>query len=165
MRTNMTDASRPAKNTLRAPVPPPVLFFVLLLLGVAVDHFRPLTFLPEGLTVQLLSALSFFALAVAIGVWAFSTFRRCRTSAEFGEPVSTLVQQGPYRFSRNPLYVALILVLAGFACALNNAWLAIVVPALSVALDRLVVAREERFLSDLLGPDYLSYRARGRRWC
>ena len=161
----MTDASHPTTNTLKAPVPPPALFFVILLVGVVIDHFRPLAFLPEVLSIQLLSALPFFGLAVTIGVWAFSTFRRCCTSPEFGAAVTALIQEGPYRFSRNPLYVALLLVLAGFACALNNAWLAIGVPALSAALDRLVVTREERFLTVLFGPDYVSYRTRVRRWC
>lgn len=161
----MTPPSRPANTTLKAPIPPPALFFVLLLAAEAIDHFRPFAFLPESLAVQVLSALPFFALAAVIGVWAFSTFRRFHTSPQFGETVSALVQQGPYRFSRNPLYVALILVLAGVACALNNAWMAIAVPVMSVILDRLVIAREERFLLDLFGSDYVSYRARVRRWC
>lgn len=161
----MTGASLATSNTLKVPVPPPALFFVILLIGVVIDYFRPLAFLPEVLSVQLLSALPFFGMAVAVGVWAFVTFRRCRTSPEFGAAVSALIQEGPYRFSRNPLYVALILVLAGFACALNNAWLAIGVPVLSAALDRLVVAREERFLTVLFGPDYAAYRTRVRRWC
>jgi protein-S-isoprenylcysteine O-methyltransferase Ste14 len=161
----MTDASPPTTNTLKAPVPPPALFFVVLLVGVVIDHVRPLAFLPGVLSVQLLWALPFFGAAVAIGVWTFATFRRCRTSPEFGAVVSALIQEGPYRFSRNPLYVALILILAGFACALNNAWLAIGVPVLSAALARLVVRREEQFLTVLFGPDYASYRTRVRRWC
>ena len=160
----MTDAPHPTTNTLKAPVPPPALFFLVLLVGVGIDHFRPLAFLPAVLSIQLLSALPFFGAAVGIGVWAFATFRRCHTSPEFGAAVTALLQEGPYRFSRNPLYVALILVLAGFAAALNNAWIAIGVPVLAVALDRLVVTREEQFLAVLFGPDYTSYQRRVRRW-
>ncbi len=152
-------------DTLKPAVPPPALFFAVLLAGVVIDHFKRVAFLPEGIAIQLLSALPFFGSAVALAIWAFSTFHRRRTSPEFGKVVASLVQDGPYRFSRNPLYFALILLLAGFACALNNAWLAIGVPVLLVMLDRLVVVREELFLSDLFGPTYASYRARVRRWC
>ena len=152
-------------DTLKPAVPPPAHFFALLLAGVGIDYFKRVPFLPEVLTIQLLSALPCFGLALAIAIWAFSTFRRRHTSPEFGKVVASLVQDGPYRFSRNPLYVALILILAGFACALNNAWLALAVPVLLVVLDRFVVVREELFLADLFGPAYASYRARVRRWC
>lgn len=136
----MNSSSAPT-NTLKLPIPPPALFFLVLFAGVAAAYFLPLVFLPEGLAQRLILALPFFAFALATGVWALSTFHRLRTSPEFGQAVSALIQQGPYRFSRNPLYVALLLLLAGFACLLNNAWLVIGVPILFVALDRLVVAR------------------------
>jgi protein-S-isoprenylcysteine O-methyltransferase Ste14 len=152
-------------STLKAPVPPPALFFVLLIAGAAIDTLHPLRFLSDEIGLRLLVSLPLFVLAVAIGIWAFWSFRRSRTSPDFGSVVSALVQRGPYRFSRNPLYVALVLVLAGLACVLNNGWLAIATPLLVVALDRVVIVREERFLADLFGSDYGSYRARVRRWC
>jgi protein-S-isoprenylcysteine O-methyltransferase Ste14 len=151
-------------DSLRAPVPPPVLFFVTLGSGVLAARVRPFGFLPAGIEVRLGVGLPVFGIALAIGVWAFSTFRRFGTSAQFGEPVSTLVQVGPYRYSRNPLYVALLLVLLGFAVILDTGWLAIGVPLLWLLLDRLVVAREEPFLARLFGAEYAAYGSRVRRW-
>ncbi|MFN7970932.1 MAG: methyltransferase [Acidobacteriota bacterium] len=151
-------------NTLRPPVPPPVLFFAILGAGTVAARFRGLSFLPEGLSVRLASGLPLFAAALAIGIAAFSAFRRHGTSAQFGEPVSRLVRSGPYHYSRNPLYVALLLVLLGFALVLDNGWLAIGVPVLWLALQRLVVAREEPFLLRLFGAEYEAYRREVRPW-
>jgi protein-S-isoprenylcysteine O-methyltransferase Ste14 len=116
--------STASANTLRAPLPPPVAFFVILGAGVLAAHLRPFPLLPEGLGYRLAFGLPFFATALSIGVWSFSAFRRYSTSPQFGKAVSRLIQHGPYRFSRNPLYIALLLVLLGFAFTLNNAWLA-----------------------------------------
>ncbi len=160
----MRESLNPAGNTLKAPVPPPLLFFVILIAGEAIAHFYPLEFLPEGLTPRLASALPLFAVALLLGVAAFRAFHRSHTSARFGQSVSSLVQNGPYRISRNPLYVALLLVLAGFALELNNAWLLIGAPLLFGLLDRVVVRREEQFLTALFGAEYLTYRNRVRRW-
>ena len=150
--------------TVRVPVPPPAWFFSILLVGVAIDHFIPLHFLPDTLVVRFATAAPFFVIALLTGVWALSTLRRWSTSPEFGVAVTALVQDGPYRLSRNPLYVALVLVLAGFSVALNNLWLAFGVLLLVALLDRLVIAREEHFLAELFGAEYLSYRQRVRRW-
>ena len=151
-------------NTLRTPVPPPLLFFAVLGFGVVAAHYRPLVFLPEGLFVRLASGLPCFLAALGIGIAAFSTFARNSTSAQFGEPVSRLVRSGPYRYSRNPLYVALLLVCLGFAFVLNNGWLLVGAPILWLALHRLVVAREEHFLFRLFGAEYDSYRSEVRPW-
>jgi protein-S-isoprenylcysteine O-methyltransferase Ste14 len=150
--------------TVRVPVPPPALFFSILLAGVAIDHFVPLHFLPDVLAVHLATAAPFFVIALLTGVWALSTFRRWSTSPNFGVAVTALVQDGPYRLSRNPLYVALVLVLAGFSVAFNNLWLAFGVLLLVALLDRLVIAREEHVLAELFGAEYLAYRRRVRRW-
>jgi protein-S-isoprenylcysteine O-methyltransferase Ste14 len=145
-------------------LPPPVAFFVILGAGVLAAHLRPFPLLPEGLGYRLAFGLPFFATALSIGVWSFSAFRRYSTSPQFGKAVSRLIQHGPYRFSRNPLYIALLLVLLGFAFTLNNAWLASGVLIFWFLLDRLVVTREEQFLSLLFGAEYVSYTHEVRRW-
>ena len=160
----MSDSPTSTTNTLKGPVPPPLLFFIILIAGVAIAHFYPLDFLPEGLVFRLAFGLPLFGLAIVIGVTAFTAFRWSNTSAQFGEPVSSLVQRGPYRLSRNPLYVALLTVLLAFAFALNSGWLLIGFPILLLLLDRLVVRREELFLSATFGAAYVSYRKNVRRW-
>jgi len=145
-------------------VPPPLPFFGILITGVVADHFLPLGFLPQGLAPRLAFGLPAFALALVIGLAAFAAFQRANTSPQFGESVSALVTRGPYRFSRNPLYVALLAALLGFALILDDGWLVLGLPILLVLLDRLVVRREEQFLSGLFGAEYAAYCKSVRRW-
>jgi protein-S-isoprenylcysteine O-methyltransferase Ste14 len=151
-------------DALRVPLKPPVLFFIALLTGAGLGHVRPWGLLAVAFQVRLGIGCALFLSAVSLGGWGLWTLRRFKTSPEFGQPVTTIVQEGPYRFSRNPLYLALVLVLVGFAFALDNAWLALEVPLLGLALDRLVIAREEPFLQEIFGAEYEAYRARVRRW-
>ena len=151
-------------DSLRVPLPPPLLFFIALLAGAALDHFVPWAFLSEAFTLRWgLGGLCCLG-ALALGAWALGTLRRHRASPEFGLKVTVLVQEGPYRFTRNPLYVALVLVLLGMALALGGFWVALGVPLLILGLDRLVIAREEPFLQDRFGAEYEGYRSRTRRW-
>lgn len=154
----------PPNAALRVPAHPALLFFGVFLAGVAAAHFQPVALMPESLTARLACSLPCFAFALALGLAALAAFRRARGSPQFGAVVSALVRRGPYRFSRNPLYLALLAALLGFAFLFNNAWLAIGVPVLFAALDRFVVRREEQFLSALFGADYASYCKEVRRW-
>ncbi|QQR73456.1 MAG: isoprenylcysteine carboxylmethyltransferase family protein [Holophagales bacterium] len=105
-----------------------------------------------------------FLLAVVIGGWAFHALHAAGTPPDFGEEVVALAVVGPYRWSRNPLYVALSLTLAGTACLLDSVAVALAVPALVVALDRMVIQREERFLAQRFGSVYVAYAGAVRRW-
>ena len=151
-------------ETLRVPLPPPLLFFIVLLVGAGLDHFWPWPFLLARFVLQVSLGGCFFLGAVVLGGWALSTLRRRKTSPDFGQAVTALVQEGPYRFSRNPLYLALVSVLSGFAIALDSVWVGIGVPLLILGLDRLVIIREEGFLRMRFGPEYERYRMRVRRW-
>lgn len=151
-------------QTLRVPLPPPLLFFIVLLAGAGLQFLRPWSFLGGRLSLQAVLGGGCFTAALILGGWALRTLRRRQTPPDFGQVVTRLVQEGPYRFTRNPLYVALVLVLGGFATALDNAWMGSGVPLLILGLDRLVIAREERFLLGRFGADYEGYRHRTRRW-
>jgi protein-S-isoprenylcysteine O-methyltransferase Ste14 len=90
-------------------------------------------------------------------------FRRFQTSLRPDRPSSTVVQTGPYRYSRNPMYVAMAAVQLGVAILLNNFWiLLLLVPAL--VTTSVIIAKEERYLEGQLGTAYTRYRASVRRW-
>jgi protein-S-isoprenylcysteine O-methyltransferase Ste14 len=74
------------------------------------------------------------------------------------------VTSGPFRLSRNPLYVSLVATLAAFGILLDSAWHLPAAALLALALDRFVVREEERRLGELFGEAYAEYRARVRRW-
>ena len=75
-----------------------------------------------------------------------------------------MVTDGPYRATRNPIYVAFMLAILGLACALDNPWCVILLPVLIVVLDVGVVRREERYLEAKFGDAYRTYCAHVRRW-
>lgn len=151
-------------ESLRVPLPPPLLFFFVLLAGAGLQFVRPWSLLGGRFPLQAGLGGCCFAVALFLGAWALMTLKREQTPPDFGQAVTRLVQEGPYRFTRNPLYVALVLVLGGFATALDSAWMGTGVPLLILGLDRLVIAREERFLLGRFGAEYEGYRQRTRRW-
>jgi len=103
-------------------------------------------------------------LGVALAVWSALAFRRARTTIVPGEEPSALVESGPYRVSRNPIYVADLLILAGFALAEGTPpGLLLVVPFAWVLHHRFVL-KEEAILAAHLGRPYRDYCARVRRW-
>jgi protein-S-isoprenylcysteine O-methyltransferase Ste14 len=103
-------------------------------------------------------------LFLAFGGWAFLGFLRAKTTPHPNHPVSALVTSGPYRFSRNPMYVGLSGFVAGLALLANAAWVAAMLVPVWIAMNRLVIAREEVYLERKFGEDYRAFRKRTRRW-
>jgi protein-S-isoprenylcysteine O-methyltransferase Ste14 len=103
-------------------------------------------------------------LAGCLAGWCFGLFRRAGTNVPTHKPSTAIVTDGPYRFSRNPIYIALTTLSAGIAIWVNSWWmLALLVPTF-VIMNIGVVDREERYLAAKFGDEYLSYKARVRRW-
>jgi len=106
----------------------------------------------------------FVALGLALGILAIRRFRLAGTSVVPGEPSTALVVDGPYRFTRNPIYIGFILLYFGLAIILTSVWvLALLVPVL-IVLQRGVVEREEVYLQRQFGDAYRKYQARVPRW-
>ena len=103
-------------------------------------------------------------LAVTVASWGILELKRLKTTIQPGKIPARLVTTGPFRFTRNPLYVALLLVLTALALLGNSLWLAFGTGALWLLLDRLVVVREELQIRQSFGSEYLAYAARVRRW-
>lgn len=145
-------------------IPPAAWFFVLLAKAWALERWHPL---PIGWTSfgwQLGTALVLFGGAAALAGWSVVLFQvRKTTVVPFGT-ASTLVTSGPFRVSRNPLYVALVVTLVAFGVLLDSVWYVLLACVLVVALDSFVIREEERRLGELFGEEYASYRRRVRRW-
>ena len=120
--------------------PPPLIALGHLLVGLGLDALWPLPFL--GVPVQWVLGIGFVAPAVALALWCVWLFRRADTAVEPWQPSTALVTSGPYRYSRNPIYLALVVAFAGLACAIDSLWLAALLPVLVLVLDRGVIGRE-----------------------
>lgn len=103
-------------------------------------------------------------LGLALALWAAWGFRRARTTIVPREAPSALVETGPYRFSRNPIYLADLMILAGVAMSLGTALGLLLVVPFKWVLERRFIRPEEAMLADRLGADYEAYRSRVRRW-
>ena len=141
---------------------PPLFFIAAFAAGFALEQIWPLPVLPEALRIALASL--FAALGIALAVATVARFVRHRTSLHVHRPTTALITDGPFRLSRNPAYLALTLLYAAGAVALDSVWImALLLPALA-GLHWGVIVREERYLEGLFGEAYRDYRARVRRW-
>ena len=149
---------------LELKVPPPVVWLVFAAAMFGVTHLATsLTFpIPGRFTVALLLGAVGAAMAVA-GVMAFRS-KRTTVNPLTPSASSSLVSGGIYRFSRNPMYLGLLLVLAGWALYLSNVPAAMLVPAFSAYMTRYQIKPEERALSAKFGPEFARYMAQVRRW-
>lgn len=140
---------------------PPIIFLASILLGLGLNWAWPLRFMPRN--VGLLGPIV-TACAVVLFLLSYREFRAADTSVRGSTRSTMIVRTGPYRFSRNPIYLAFILFVLGLSVWLNNAWLLVtLVPAVAVTAI-VVIPREERFLKSNFKEDYLRYKATVRRW-
>ena len=144
--------------------PPPLLF--LGMLGVAALVERFVRRVPTGLprTARLAIAPVLLVVAIALLAGALVRFRAARTNPEPWKPSTTVVAEGVYRFTRNPMYLGMTLIYVALAVALDSGVALLLVPLLLALVHYGVIAREERYLEAKFGDDYRAYRARVRRW-
>jgi protein-S-isoprenylcysteine O-methyltransferase Ste14 len=106
----------------------------------------------------------FSAAGLALMGWGMVTFVRARTPIMPIRPARALVTSGPYRFSRNPMYVGVTVLYFGIALLTNLAWPIVLLPVVLLVMNALVIGREERHLQAEFGQAYDEYRGRVRRW-
>ena len=161
---NGQDASE-RETTKRGPNPgllrPPIVFLAAIVTGIALNLVWPL---PFKLSILWWLGPLLTGCAALLFLLSFREFSAAGTSVRGSERSTAIVRTGPYRFSRNPIYLSFVLLVLGLSVWLNNLWLLIMlVPA--VGLIRIVVIpREERFLEHNFREQYANYKDSVRRW-
>lgn len=155
----MTAPERPRIAGVIAP--PPLIFGVPLVAGLLLDRWRPLPFLRPDLA-RWISAP--FFIGFLLGLPAVLAFRRADTSPNPWRATTTLVTGGPYRYSRNPMYVGMLMLYGGVSCWANSLWPLFFLPVVLLVMQFGVIAREEAYLEGLFGDEYRAYRRKVRRW-
>ena len=141
-------------------IPVPWVFVLTYLVGVAMERLWPTT----ALAGRTLIGGIVFVIGAAIAGWGWGTFRKARTTTVPGEASSSLVTWGPYRFSRNPMYVGLTLGYLGEAGLLQQLWPVVLLPLTLAYVNWVVIPVEEAKLLEVFGGTYEQYRRRVRRW-
>ncbi|HEX2198203.1 MAG TPA: isoprenylcysteine carboxylmethyltransferase family protein [Burkholderiales bacterium] len=141
---------------------PPVYFVVALALMALLDYVVPV--FPLVVKPYRYAGIAVMALALALGLWASALFRLAGTAVIPFRPASALVTRGPYRFTRNPMYLGLTGILLGAAILMGSLTPFIVIPGFMALIAERFIAREEAMLEQAFGVAYLDYKARVRRW-
>jgi protein-S-isoprenylcysteine O-methyltransferase Ste14 len=147
------------------PIPPTLVYAAGFLAAWWLDTQR--RFLIDGAgasPVQLVLGAVAFAVGVWLFAWGLSTFARERTGIMLQQAVSHVVEKGPYRFTRNPMYVGFTASYFGLALLVNAAWPIVLLPVVLIVLTLAVIRREERYMQSHFGPAYDEYCQRVRRW-
>jgi protein-S-isoprenylcysteine O-methyltransferase Ste14 len=141
---------------------PPAITFAAWLIGWGLGKIWPIPFHWPAWARPL--GVLLMVLPVCFAIWAVLTFRRHNTVVDPRGKVSTIVTTGPYRVSRNPMYVSLLVLCVGGILAFHLLWSAILLPAVFLALHYGVIVREERYLQAVFGEPYAAYCRQVRRW-
>jgi protein-S-isoprenylcysteine O-methyltransferase Ste14 len=157
-----TRTQNPFRLLLHVPVP--WVFVLTYLAGVGLERvFRSSLGRPTSPVVGFAGG-ALFILGAVIAGWGLMTFRHARTTTVPGERSARLVTWGPYRFTRNPMYVGLTAAYLGEAGMLHHVWPVVLLPCVLAYVNWIVIPLEESRLSEVFRVEYAEYRARVRRW-
>lgn len=144
--------------------PPPLIPLATIAVGIGLQRWYPLEM---GLPAPGRYWLGGFLAAGAVltlGLWSVVLFRRSGQSELPWKPTPSILEEGPYRFTRNPMYLQMVLVCIGVATMMANAWILMLTPACAALLQRVAIRPEEAYLEAKFGDPYRSYMNRVRRW-
>ena len=141
---------------------PPALYLATLIAGIALDYGIPAR-MPEH-TLRLPLGILLFVAGVALIVMCFKRFTAAGTNVPTWMPTTALVIAGPYRFSRNPIYLGLSAIYLGLAVGYGSWWPLVLLVPLLIVMRYGVIGREERYLEAKFGDAYRAYLASVRRW-
>ena len=144
--------------------PPPLIFAALLTAGLLVHWCIPVHFMPHGWMLRLAIAIPLLAVSAILAALSYKVLWQNNTPVNPNKPTAKIVTEGPFCFTRNPLYVSLMLLYGAIAVLANAFWSILLLPALFVIFKFGVVSREERYLERKFGDEYLQYKRKVRRW-
>ena len=158
----MTEVTQQKQIGVNVIVKPPQLFLITIVTGLLLQLLWPFSF--SGSVAAIWLGLSLISGRLGLMFWADGTFKRWDTAVNPDQPTTQIIKTGPYRFSRNPMYLAFLLIQLGVGLALSSWWLLITLLPAYLVLRWGVIAREEQYLRALFGAEYLDYQTAVRCW-
>jgi protein-S-isoprenylcysteine O-methyltransferase Ste14 len=158
----MTDATAGQRGA-NVHFPPPLVFVGFTLLGVMLRYtMGPIPFPATSWTS--LVGIAVLLAGITIIISARTLFTRTGQSPAPWKPTPELIFRGPYRLTRNPMYVGVTCVQMGLGVAVGNPWISLLAPVALLAVHFIAVLPEEKYLAENFGPSYQEYCARVRRY-
>jgi protein-S-isoprenylcysteine O-methyltransferase Ste14 len=146
-------------------VRPPLLFLGTIVAGLLLSLALPIgPALGSANELAVVVGLIFVVLGFALAAFSVRTFTRAGADVVPGKPATTLVTKGPYRVTRNPIYIGFTLLYFGIAILATSVWMLLLLVPLLIILQKGVVEREEVYLDSKFGEAYQKYQARVPRW-
>ncbi len=146
--------------------PPPILPIVTIVAGHILGRFLPL--LPDSVLPTperyWIGGLIAVAAVVILVVWPALQFQKSGQDPKPWTPTPEIVVAGLYRFTRNPMYLGMIVFCIGFAIILSDVWILILTPVCGWLIYQLAIRHEEVYLEEKFGESYRAYKATVRRW-
>jgi protein-S-isoprenylcysteine O-methyltransferase Ste14 len=145
---------------------PPAVPLVVIALGIGLEQLWPIR-LGVGLAPPLryaIGAAIALGAVLGLGLWSVVLFRRSGQNENPWKPTPAIVERGPFRVSRNPMYLQMLLACVGVAVLLANVWILLLTPLGGWLLERLAIRPEEAYLERKFGEPYRAYKRRVRRW-
>ncbi|MBI1744667.1 isoprenylcysteine carboxylmethyltransferase family protein [Candidatus Acetothermia bacterium] len=142
---------------------PPAIYAIPLAVGIIAHLIYSVSFLPEGWLWRLLGVL-LIGFGIFLALWAERTMHSSGTTPNPYKPTTAIVTAGPYRFTRNPMYLSMALCYLGVTFLMNALWPLLLLSITLFIVNYGVIAREERYLAKKFGDAYVHYKSRVRRW-
>jgi len=146
--------------------PPPIAGILTIFGGYAIGWFTPvLTAYQLDTPVRYWTGgLIVFLAGLVLGAWPIRLFRDTGQNATPWSETPEIVIKGPYKFTRNPMYLMMIFVCVGFAVILSEPWIMMLIPGLALVLYHIAIKHEETYLEEKFGESYVAYKNSVRRW-
>jgi len=149
------------KHQLRRIIPP-VYFLVTLILMICLDRYIPIMILvPEILRYP---GVALIVMGFCLSGWGAYTFKKADTPVKPFETSTSLVTTGPFRYSRNPMYLGMIIILIGTWCLLGTLAPLLLIAVFLLLIQEVFIKQEELFMQELFGAQYDEYKSNVRRW-
>ncbi|MCC5857847.1 MAG: isoprenylcysteine carboxylmethyltransferase family protein [Ectothiorhodospiraceae bacterium] len=158
----MSDAQHTQDEGSGVKIPPPLIYLGVFVIGAGLSLVLPVAEMPKLPLRMLAGVLVILWLVFDLG--SMLVFHRAKTGIAPAQPVTQLVTWGPYRYTRNPMYLGMLCLYLAASIWFNLLWALLFLPLLIWLISRYVIAKEEEYMERKFGEDYRQYREKVRRW-
>ena len=154
------------KDHAAVKIPPPAIGILTIIIGYMLGRFVPImdAFLLTEPARYWVGGTIVLVAGIALGWWPIRLFRETKQDIKPWTATPEIVIRGPYGFTRNPMYLMMLLVCIGFSIILDEVWILLLTPVCASVLYLVAIRHEEVYLDRKFGESYLAYKRRVRRW-